>query len=106
MCWYQQLLSGFLTNSTCLEYHNSINGDNERVPGAVHRSPEIYLTAKENLGNPQPEDRLMTVIVSNGVPCLQMRSEGSHGTSGRENYKGRSILRFFIGFYHNSVCKL
>ena len=24
------------------------------------------------------------VVVSNGVPCLQMRSVGSHSTSGRE----------------------
>ena len=27
-------------------------GDNEMIPGAVHRSPGIYLTAKKNSGKP------------------------------------------------------
>ena len=49
-------------------------GDNEMIPGAVHRSPGICLTAEENPGKPQLGDRLMKVvqlvIVSNGVPFL------------------------------------
>ena len=31
----------------------SDKGDNEMIPGVVHRSPSIYLTAEENSGNPQ-----------------------------------------------------
>ena len=62
-------------------------GDNEMIPGAVHRSG-ICLTAEENPGKPQLGDGLMKllyeVIVSNGVPFLQMRSIGSQSTSGRE----------------------
>ena len=34
-------------------------GDNEMVPGAVHRSPGICLTAEENSGKPQAGDLLM-----------------------------------------------
>ena len=34
-------------------------GDNEMILGAVHRSPGICLTAKENPRNPQLGDRLM-----------------------------------------------
>ena len=32
-------------------------GDNEIIPGAVHRSPGIYLIAEENPGEPQLGDR-------------------------------------------------
>ena len=31
--------------------------DNEMIPGAVHRSPGIYLTAEENPGKPHLGDR-------------------------------------------------
>ena len=31
-------------------------GDNEMIPGAVHRSPGIYLTVEESPGIPQLED--------------------------------------------------
>ena len=34
-------------------------GDNEMIPGAVHRSPGICLKAEENPGKPQLGDRLM-----------------------------------------------
>ena len=33
--------------------------DNEMIPGAVHRSPGICLTAEENLGKTHLGDRLM-----------------------------------------------
>ena len=64
------------------------------ILGAVHRSPDIYLTTEENPGNPQVGDRLMkavrSVIASNGVPYLQMTSVRSHSTSAREKEgKGR-----------------
>ena len=32
---------------------------NDTIPGAVHRSPDIYLKAMENPGKPQLGDRLM-----------------------------------------------
>jgi hypothetical protein len=48
-----------------------------RKPGVVHRS-SIYLMAEENPGKPQLGDHLIKivqpVIISNGVPCLQMTS--------------------------------
>ena len=60
-------------------------GDNEIIPGAVHRSLGIYLIADETPRKPQLGDRLMKgLCASNGVPFLQMRSVGSHSTSGRE----------------------
>ena len=57
-------------------------------PGAVHRSPGIYLMAEENPGKPQVGDCLMKVvrpvIASNAFPYFQMRSVGLQSTSGRE----------------------
>ena len=63
--------------------------DNEIIPGAVHRS-DICLKAELNLENtsarrPSDEEAVRPVIDSNGVSFLQMRSVGSHSTSGREN---------------------
>ena len=56
------------------------------IPGVVHRSPGICLTAEENSGKPQLGDRRMKGLYdqSNRVPFLQMRSVGSHNTTGRE----------------------
>ena len=63
-------------------------GDNEMILGAVHRSPAICLTAKETPRKPQlgpnAEGAVRPVIALNGVPFLQMRSVGSHSTSGKE----------------------
>ena len=56
------------------------------IPGAVHRSPGIYLTTEENFGEPQLRDSLMKtigpVIASSGVPYLQMRSVRAEITPG------------------------
>ena len=50
------------------------------TPGAVHRSPGICLTAEENPGKTWLGERLIKamrpVIVSNGVPYLQITSVG------------------------------
>ena len=63
-------------------------GDNEMIPGAVHRSPCICLTAEENSGKSQLGDSLMkavwSVIASNGIPYLQMMSVGSRSTLKRQ----------------------
>ena len=37
-------------------------GDNEMIPGAVHRSPDICLTVEEHLGNPQLGDSLKEAV--------------------------------------------
>ena len=56
-------------------------GDNETILGAVHISPGIYLTAEENPRKPQLGARLMKGLCDQSSP--QMRSVGSHSTSGR-----------------------
>ena len=54
-----QLISEFLAKGhlprMCHQSRLRANdkGDNEKIPGAVHRSPGIYLTAEENPGKPQ-----------------------------------------------------
>ena len=60
----------------------SDKGDNEMIPGAVHRYPGIYLIAEENPVKHQLADHLMKA--SNGVRYLQMRLLGAHSTSGME----------------------
>ena len=57
-------------------------GDNEMILGTVHRSPGICLTAEENPRKPQLRDRLMKGPCDQSSP--QMRSVGSHSTSGRD----------------------
>ena len=60
-------------------------GGNEMILGAVHRSPGIFLTAEENPRKPLPDEgAVRPVIASNGVPFIQIKSVGSHSTSGRE----------------------
>ena len=55
--------------------------------GAVHKSPGICLTVEENPENPVRRPSMMakqSLIASNRVPSLQLRSIGSHSTLGRE----------------------
>ena len=62
---------------------------------AVQRLLGIYLTAEENPGKPQLGDRLKAmriVVASNKILYLQMRSAGSHSTSGREKEGKGNIL--------------
>ena len=75
--------------------------DNEMILGAVHRSPDICLTAEENprkpARRPSDEEAVRPVIASNGIPFLQMRSVGVPSTSAREmegnkERMGRSTL--------------
>ena len=58
---------------------------------AVHRSPVIYLTAKETHGKPHLRDIQMKVVqpvnASNRVSSRQMRSVGSQSTTRRETDK-------------------
>ena len=78
-------------------------GDNEMILAAVHRSPAICLTAEETSARrPSDEGAVPPVIASNGVPFLQMRSVGSHSTSGREKegIKERMGDGMEYKFYH------
>jgi hypothetical protein len=61
----------------------SVNGkgDNEMKPGAMHRSPGIYIMAEINPRKPQLDH---LTKASNGVPYIQMQSVESHSISGRE----------------------
>ena len=95
--WCQQFLSGFLAKGHVALSVASVTsvandkGDNEMILGAVHRSPGISLVSDEGAVRP--------FIASNGVPFLQMRSVGSHSTSGRERegkWKGRVLRSPFI----------
>ena len=50
------------------------------IPGAVHRSPGIYLTAEENRGKSLLRDRLVKGLCDQSmpqmrVPFLQMREK-------------------------------
>ena len=45
-------------------------GDNEMIPGAVHRSPGIYLTAEENLRKLQLGDCLMKGLCNQSLPQM------------------------------------
>ena len=82
LVWRCHQLSEFLAKEnlprvlrqSCLSANDK--GDNEMKLGAVHRSG-IYLTAEENPGKPQLGRRqsakaMLIIIVSNGVPYLQM----------------------------------
>ena len=60
--------------------------------GLVHRSPDIYLIAEERLMK-----AVRPAIASNGISYIQLRSIGSHCTSGREkegNQEKVGTLRF------------
>ena len=49
----QRLLAPSVTSVTSVA---NDKGENEMIPGAVHRSPGICLTAEENPGKPQLGD--------------------------------------------------
>ena len=86
VCHCHQLLSEFLVKSHSPRVSGQSRlstNDNEMIPGDMHRSPGIYLTAEENLAKPQLGDR-RSVIASHWIPNLQMRSVGSHNVSGSE----------------------
>ena len=78
-----QLLSGFLAKGHLPRVLRQSRlsakdkGDNELIPGTLHRSSGIYLMAEENPGKPLLGDRLMKVVrpfmASNGVPCLEIK---------------------------------
>ena len=104
-----QLLSVFLVTGllprVSRQSHLSISDEsfNEVVPGALHISLGICLTAEENPEKPQLGDRMMKtvrpVIVWNGVPYLQMRSVGSqHVRKGEGGKKGKDGVWVIIYF--------
>ena len=73
----------------CVTSVTNDKGDNEMIPGAVHSSPSICLTAekknrKSSARRTSEEGAVRPFVASNGVPLLQMRPIGSHCTSGME----------------------
>ena len=80
-----QVMSRFLTKGHLARVScQSANckGVNEMIPGPMHGSPGICLTAEEIPKKPQQGDSLMKGLCDQLSP--QMRSVGSHSTSGRE----------------------
>ena len=59
------------------------------IPGAVHKSRGIYLTAEENISLETFDEGC--VIASNGATYLQMRSVGSH-KSGRDGVRAFNFI--------------
>ena len=85
-------------------------GINEMIAGAVHRYPGIYLTAGENSRKPQLGDRLIKGLCDQsylqmGSLFLQIRSVGSHSTSGREKERIKERMGFDrASFYKSRLC--
>ena len=52
--------------------------DNEMIPGAVHRSPGICLTAKENLGKLQLGDLRMEALCDQSSPQMGSLTSAQH----------------------------
>jgi hypothetical protein len=48
------------------------------IPGAVHRSPVICLTAEENPGKPQLGDRLMNGLCDQSSPSSEVGRIAQH----------------------------
>ena len=72
-------------------------GDNEMKLRAVNRSPAFALQMrKTSARRPSDEGTVRPVITSNGVPFLQMRSVGSHATSGREKEGNGERMRCIL----------
>ena len=70
---FKFLVNGQLPQVSCQSCQSAnIKAENEVKPGAMNRSPGIYLKANKNPGKPQLGDRLMKevriIIISNGVP--------------------------------------
>ena len=91
ICWCHWILSEFLVKCHLLRVSRqsrlsaNAKGDNEMIPGGVHRSPGIYLTAEENPRISQLGGRLMKAVqVLRWVSYLQMTSVGLHVTEGKE----------------------
>ena len=82
-----QLLFRFLAKGTCPECHvsHACGPMIRMIPGPVHGSLGICLTAQKNCGKSQLGESMKAVllaIASKGFPYLQMRLVGSYNTSG------------------------
>ena len=86
-------------------------GDNEMIPGAVHRSTVICLTAEENPGKLQLGDRLIKRCANsprlkwNPLPPKEVSRVAQHirkGERGKGQGASRNLqtLDFKLGYYH------
>ena len=67
-------MSGFLAEghlSRVLRLFANEEGDNEMIPGTVHRSPGMCLTAEENPGKTQLGNRLMKGLCGQSSPHVR-----------------------------------
>ena len=56
----------------------NVKGDDDMLPGAVHRAPDIYLTADKTpiISDRRPSMKAVRpVIASKGIPYLQTRQD-------------------------------
>ena len=66
-----KILSGFLAKGHLPRVSvTNDKGDNEMIPGAVHISRGICLTAEENPGKPQLGDRLLKRLRDQSLPRM------------------------------------
>ena len=89
--WCHNLLSAFLAKGHLPRVSSqSVNdkGDNEKIPGVVHRYPGSFLTAEENPGEPQLGDRRSRLWDQSspkmGSLTSKMRSVGCYSKSGKK----------------------
>jgi hypothetical protein len=61
---------------------------NEMIPGVMHRSPGIYLTAEENPEKPQLLDRVMKGLCDQSLPQLGSLSPSEIGRIAHHARKG------------------
>ena len=79
-----QLLSGFLAKGHVPRGSRQSyllandKGDNEVMPGAVHRFLGIYLTAEDNPGNPQLGDRRRRLCEQSSPLMASLASKWGH----------------------------
>ena len=106
LCQYYQLLSEHLANGRLpwVSRQSAYDKDVElQGEGAVHRSPGIYLTTKENSGKARLGGRLMKavrpVIASNDIGRIAQHVR-------KERRKGWARMKTFNFVYHrhHSAC--
>ena len=85
--------------SSVASVSQSIANDKEMILEAVHRSAGICLTAEEKPRKSQLGDRVMKGLCNQSSPFIQMRSVGSHSTSGRKE-EGKKEGRGFRSRIH------
>ena len=79
-------------------YVTNVKGDNQKILGAVHRSPGICLTAEENPIKPQLGDHLMKGLcdLSSPFPPNEVSRITQHVRKGEGRNGGLSIFHVLL----------